>query len=95
MGVPEDEGTEFHDADKSGEVHDFVIWIPAIEYAGEVKEFGSLVDFSPETFLESFFCVFECCGFFNEVEVSEDANYFGEAMGLEDIEELECFLDQH
>jgi len=53
-----------------------------------------LINFCPETLFESFLCGFEGCGFFYEVKVGEDTNDFGEAMGLENIQELECLLQR-
>jgi hypothetical protein len=51
-----------------------------------------LVYFGPEALFECFFGIFEGCGFFDEVEVGEDANDFGEAVRLEDVEEFKTFL---
>ena len=67
MSVSEDERAEFHDRDETGEIHDFCVWITAIENAGEVEEFCALIYFCPETVFEGFFCGLECCGFFYEV----------------------------
>ena len=55
MSVSEDERTEFHDGDETGEIHDFCIRITTIENAGEVKEFCALVYLCPETVFEGFF----------------------------------------
>ena len=51
-----------------------------------------MVYFGPKTFLQGLFGVLEGSGFLDEVEVGEDANDFGKAVRLEDVEELECFL---
>lgn len=93
MGVPEDEGAEFHDADKASEVQNFGVGISTIEHTGEVKKFCTLVDFGPEALFESLFGVLEGCSFFHEVEVGKDADNFWESMRLENIEKFEGFLD--
>jgi hypothetical protein len=67
MSVSKDERTEFHDRDETGKIHDFRIWITAVENTGEVEEFCALIYFCPETCFESFFCGFECCSLFYEV----------------------------
>lgn len=89
VGVAEDEGAELHDADEAGEVEDLGVGVAPVEHAGEVEELGALVDLGPEALLEGLFGVFECRGLLDEVEVGEDADDLGEAMGLEDVEELE------
>ena len=80
MSVSEDERTEFHDRDETGQIHDFCIRITTIENAGEVEEFCALVNFCPETVFEGFFGGFEYGGFFYEVQVGEDTDYFWESV---------------
>ena len=67
MRVSEDERTEFHDRNETGEIHDFRVWVTAIENAGEVEEFCTLVYFCPETGFKGFFSSFECCSLFYKV----------------------------
>lgn len=92
MGVAEDERPELHDGDEAGEVEDLGVRVPAVENSGEVEELGSLVDFCPESLFEGFFGRSNEGGFFDEVEVGKDANDFGKAVGLEDVEEFKSFL---
>ena len=70
----------------------FPVRVAAVYDTGEVEELGTLVDFCPKAFLESLLSVFEGRGLLDEVEVGENTNDFGEAVGLEDVEELERFL---
>ena len=95
MGVAKDEGAELHDRDEAGEVENLGVGVAAVEDAREVEELCALVDLRPEALLEGLFGVFECRGFFDEVEVGEDADDFGETVRLEDVEKLEGFLLQH
>lgn len=67
MSVSEDKRAEFHDRDETGEIHDFCVWIAAIENAGQVEEFCALIYFGPETVFEGFFGGLKCCCFFYEV----------------------------
>ena len=92
MGVAEDERPELHDGDEAGEVEDLSVRIAAVENSGEVEKLGSLVDFCPESLFESFFGHSDEGGLFDEVEVGEDADDFGEAVRLEDVEEFKSFL---
>jgi len=94
MGISENERSEFHDGDETGEIEDFSVGISAINNSRKIEEFCALVYFCPETLFESFLCGFEGCSFFYEVKVGEDTYDFGEAVGLEDIEELECLLQR-
>lgn len=80
MGVSEDEWTEFHDADKPREVENLGVWITAIDEPTQIKEFCALVDFRPETFLQILLGALECVGLFDEVQVGEDTDDFGEAV---------------
>lgn len=94
MRISENERSEFHDGDETGEIEDFSIGISAIDNSRKIEEFCALIYFCPETLFKSFFCGFEGCSFFNEVKVGEDTYDFGEAVGLEDIEELERLLQR-
>lgn len=85
MGITENEGAEFHDGNEAGEVEDFGVGITAVDDAGKVEKFCPLVNFCPETLFEGFFGGFEGSSLFYEVEVSENADDFGETMGLEDV----------
>lgn len=80
MRVSEYKRSEFHDGDETGEVQDFGIGVPAIDNARKIKEFCALVDLSPKTLFECFLCSFERSCPFNEVEVGEDADDFGETV---------------
>lgn len=71
---------------------DFGIRIPAIEHAREIKQLRALVDLSPESFLELFFGLALSAKFLDEVEMSEDADNFGESMGLKYIQKFKRFL---
>ena len=92
MLIAEDEGAEFHDGDEAGEVEDFSVGITSIKDAREVEELGTLVNLGPEALFQSLLCSTEGSGLPDEVEVCEDADDFGETVGLQNIEELKCFL---
>ena len=92
MGVTEDQRSEFHDGDEAREVEDLSVRISAIENAGKVEEFCPLVDFCPKSFFESFFGRSNDGSFFDKVQVGKDADDFGKAVGLKDVEEFERFL---
>ncbi len=92
MGIPEDQGAEFHDRDEAGEIMDLLVWVPAIEDAGKVEEFGTLVNLGPETLFQALFCLSLDGELFNEIEVSEDPYDLGETMRLKDVEEFKGFL---
>ena len=92
VGVAEYEGAELHDADEAGEVQDLRVGVSPVQDTREVEEFRSLVYFGPEPLLECLFGIFENGGFFDEVEVGEDADNLGEPMGLQDVQEFEGFL---
>ena len=78
--IPEDQRPELHDGDEAGEVEDLGVGVPAVDDPREVEELGALVDLGPEPLLERLFGVLEGGGFFDEVEVGEDADNFGEAV---------------
>lgn len=92
MSVAEDKGSELHDGDEAGEIEDFGVRIAAVEHARQVEELGTLVDLRPKTLFQGLLGSAEGCSLLNEVKVGEDADNFGEAMRLQDVEELECFL---
>ena len=92
MRVAEDERAELHHADEAREVHDLGVGVASVEHTGEVEELRALVDFRPEALLEHLLGGAQRRGFLDEVEVGKDADDLGEAMGLEDVEELEGFL---
>lgn len=92
MGVAEDERPEFHDGDEAGEVEDLGVRVSAVEDAREVEKLGPLIDFCPEALFKGLFGCANEGGFFDKVEVGEDADDFGKAMRLEDVEEFKCFL---
>lgn len=82
MGVPEHQRAEFHNANEAGKVEDLCIWVPTIQYPREIEKFCALVYLRPESLFQRLFRVTEGGGFFNEIEVSEDADHFGKAMRL-------------
>ena len=92
MLIPKDKRTEFHDGYETGKKVDLRIWVPPVDDAGEGEELCALIDLGPESVFESFLSVFQGGGFLDQVEVGEEAENFGEAVGLEDIKELEGFL---
>ena len=53
MSLLEDERTEFHDRNETGEIHDFCDWIATVE--GRVSRLGIFLS------RNSFFGGFECC----------------------------------
>lgn len=95
MRVSEDERSELHNADETREVQDLGIRVSTIEDTGKVEELSTLIYLRPETLFEGLFSVLERSSFFNEVEMSEDSNDFGETVGLEDIEEFKRFLEKN
>jgi hypothetical protein len=90
--VAEHERAELEDAEEAREVQDLPVRVPPVEDAGEVEELRTRVDLRPEPLLERFLRVLERRGLADEVEVGEHAEDLGEAVGLEDVQELECFL---
>ena len=90
--IAENERAELHDGDEARKVEDLGVGITAVKHTGQVEELSTLVNFCPEAFLQSFLGRFEGRGLLDEVEVGEHADDFGEAMRLEDVEELERFL---
>ena len=92
MRIAENERAELHDGDEARKVEDLGVGITAVKHTGQVEELSTLVNFCPEAFLQSFLGRFEGRGLLDEVEVGEHADDFGEAMRLEDVEELERFL---
>ncbi len=85
MRVTEDERAELHNANKAGEVENFGIRVSAVEYAGEVEKFGSLVYFCPKPFLQRLLGIFEGGSLFDQVKMGQDADDFGETVCLEDV----------
>lgn len=69
MVVSEDKGSELHDADKPAQIVDFRIRVPPVKDSREVEEFGTVVDFRPESFLEKLLGLALSADFFYEVEV--------------------------
>lgn len=69
MGITENERTEFHDGNETGEVEDFGIGVTTVDDSRKIEEFCALIDFRPETLLEGFFSGLEGSGLFNEVKV--------------------------
>ena len=51
-----------------------------------------MVDFGPETVLESFLGVFERRLFLDQIHMGEKTEDFWESVGLKDIQEFECLL---
>ena len=92
MRVAEDERTELHDGDEATEVLDLGVGVAAVEHAGEVEELCALVYLCPETLLERLFGVTLRLDLLDEVEVGKDADDFGEAVRLEDVDEFKGFL---
>ena len=78
-------------------VYKYMVWVhtapPPVQEPREVEQFRPLVDFSPEALLESLLHLaqFGCVG--EGVEVGEDAHDLGEAVDLEDVQELERLLE--
>ena len=92
MLIPEDQRPELHDGDEAGEEVDLGVGIPAVDDAGEGEELRALVDLGPESMFQSFLGVFQGGGFLDQVEVGEEAEDFGKAVRLENIEEFKGFL---
>ena len=92
MRIPEHQRPELHHADEPAQVQNLRIRVTSGHNARKVEEFGTLVDLRPEALFQGFLCGAERRGFFDEVEVGEDADDFGEAVRLEDVQELERFL---
>ncbi len=94
MRVTKHEGAELHDGDEAGQVQNFSVGVATIEDTGEVEELGTLVDLGPEALLQSLLSCTEGSRFLDEVKVREDTNDFWKAVGLEDVQKLEGFLQQ-
>ena len=92
MCVAEYEGAEFHHGDETAEILYLLVGVATIEDAGQVKELGTLIDFGPEALLESLFGGALGGDFFDEIKVGKDTDDFGEAVRLQDVEELKGFL---
>ena len=92
MRVPVNKGTELHDRDEAGEVENFGVGVAAVEHARKVEELSTLVNFCPESLLQSFLGCAEGCSFLNKVKVGEHTDDFREPMRLENVEEFERFL---
>ena len=92
MRVTEYKRAEFHYRDKTTEILDLLVGVTAIDNTGEIKELGTLIDFCPETLLEGLLGGTLCSDLFYEIKMSENTNNFREAVRLENVDELECFL---
>ncbi len=73
---------------------DFVVRVSAVKHARQIEEFGSLVNFGPESFFERLLRCTKYRLLANEVKMCQNANDLGKPMGLQDIEELELFLSK-
>lgn len=91
--VPENQRPELHDTDKPAQVHDLGVGVATVHDSREVEELGSLVDFLPEPRLEGLLLGSKGSSLLDEIEMSEDSDDFGESVSLEDVEELEGFLE--
>ena len=92
MSISEDQRAEFHDADEATEVEGFGIGVATVEDTREVEQFCTLINLRPEPLFESLFGCTKNGGFLDEVQMSEDADDFGEAMGLQDVQKLKGLL---
>ena len=63
--------------DSPTEIENLSIRISTVHDSTEVKHLGTVVDFSPETILESFLLRFESGGSLDEIEMSEDCDKLG------------------
>lgn len=90
--VTEYKRAKFHYRDKTTEILDLLVGVTAIDNTGEIKELGTLIDFRPETLLEGLLGGTLCSDLFYEIKVSENTDDFREAVRLENVDELECFL---
>ena len=88
MGVAKDKWTELHDANEAREVLNLCVRISTVDDTGKVEQFGTIVDFSPETMFQTLLGGLERLCLFNEVEMSQYANDLGKTMRLQDVEEL-------
>ena len=65
MGVAEDQGAEFHDADEAGEVHNFSVRVSPVKDSRQIEQLCALVDFCPKPLFEGFFGRTESGGLFD------------------------------
>lgn len=92
MLIAEDKGPKLHDGDEAGKEIDLGIGVSSVDDTREGEQLRTLVDLGPEPVLEALLRIFERRGFSNQVEMGEEAENFGEPVGLQDIQELESFL---
>ena len=78
----------------------FIYWVHVLDvyttsvYVLSVHSTGCmphLPHYSPETLLQSLLDLLEYLLVLEHIELCEDTRHFGEAMGLDDIQELKCF----
>ena len=53
MSIPENQRPKLHHGDEASEILDFGVRIAAVEDSRKIKKLGALIDFGPESFLES------------------------------------------
>lgn len=94
MLVPKDEWSEFHDRNEPRQEVDFGVGVSTVQDPRKGEKFGSLVNFRPESVLQPFLGVFERRGFLDKIHVREEAEDFGETVRLQNVEELERFLQR-
>jgi len=80
--ITENERAELHDTDEAGEVENLGVRIAAVEYAGKIEQFSTLINLRPETLLERFFSRAKGRSLFDEIEVGQDTDDFWKPMRL-------------
>lgn len=89
MGLAPAQRPELHHADEAREVVDLALEVLAVAHAGQVEELCSLVDLAPEAVLERLLGLLQRLGVPEAVQVREHAHDLGEAVDLQEVEELE------
>lgn len=80
--------------DEPTEIEYFSIRITTIHYPTQVEHLCSIVNFSPESILESFLLGFECRGCLDEIEMGENGDDFRQTMRSEGGKCFERFLQE-
>lgn len=75
-----------------GQILDLPVRIPPIQDTAQVEHLGAVVDLGPKAMLEALLLSLESRGSFDEVEVGEDRDDLGQAMGREGRQDFESFL---
>lgn len=82
VAVAKNERPELHHADEAGKVKDLCVGITPVEDTGEIEQFCALIYLSPEALFNIFLGRLQSRLFFDEVQMSENANDLGETVRL-------------